>query len=382
MKKEMDEILKQALTPEEEPDFWLNQKILNQVKESDSMKTKNWKKVPAMVLTTILVIAAGSTAAYAAWKYLAPAQAAERIKDSRLTEAFQSADAVYVNEKQSYAGYDIRLFGIVSGKDLSDREITADGEVLSDMTYSVVAVEKLDGTPMTDKSFFISPLISGYDPAVYNAFTLTGGYTSFTEEGVAYFIAECENVEMFADHTIYLCVLDDPLYNSQAYDYDEVTGEITRNDTYQGVNALFELPIDPSKADQKAAAEKVDKINHPVMPDDWEPEETAAERFMSQITPENIDAYAARVESTVQMVTPDEEGVITYEYELSDGSGGDGEQDFDTLFPDGKTGMSKNFSYSYSCSDGSDEPDEVLIHTFALNEDGTVTFAIYKADVK
>lgn len=382
MKKEMDEILKQALTPEEEPDFWLNQKILNQVKESDSMKTKNWKKVPAMVLTTILVIAAGSTAAYAAWKYLAPAQAAERIKDSRLAEAFQSADAVYVNEKQSYAGYDIRLFGIVSGKDLSDREITADGEVLSDMTYSVVAVEKLDGTPMTDKSFFISPLISGYDPAVYNAFTLTGGYTSFTEEGVAYFIAECENVEMFADHTIYLCVLDDPLYNSQAYDYDEVTGEITRNDTYQGVNALFELPIDPSKADRKAAAEKVDKINHPVMPDDWEPEETAAERFMSQITPENIDAYAARVESTVQTVTPDEEGVITYEYELSDGSGGDGEQDFDTLFPDGKTGMSKNFSYSYSCFDGSDKPDEVLIHTFALNEDGTVTFAIYKADVK
>lgn len=158
---------------------------------------------------------------------------------------------------------------------------------------------------------------------------------------------------MFADHTIYLCVLDDPLYNSQAYDYDEVTGEITRNDTYQGVNALFELPIDPSKADQKAAVEKVDKINHPVMPDDWEPEETAVERFMSQITPENIDTYAARVE-----------------------------QDFDTLFPDGKTGMSKNFSYSYSCSDGSDEPDEVLIHTFALNEDGTVTFAIYKADVK
>lgn len=297
MKKEMDEILKQALTPEEEPDFWLNQKILNQVKESDSMKTKNWKKVPAMVLTTILVIAAGSTAAYAAWKYLAPAQAAERIKDSRLAEAFQSADAVYVNEKQSYAGY---------------------------------------------------------NPAVYNAFTLTGGYTSFTEEGVAYFIAECENVEMFADHTIYLCVLDDPLYNSQAYDYDEVTGEITRNDTYQGVNALFELPIDPSKADRKAAAEKVDKINHPVMPDDWESEETAVERFMSQITPENIDAYAARVESTVQTVTPDEEGVITYEYELSDGSGGD----------------------------GSDEPDEVLIHTFALNEDGTVTFAIYKADVK
>jgi len=90
------------------------------------------------------------------------------------------------------------------------------------------------------------------------------------------------------------------------------------------------------------------------MPDDWEPEETAVERFMSQITPENIDAYAARVESTVQTVTPDEEGVITYEYELSDGSGGD----------------------------GSDKPDEVLIHTFALNEDGTVTFAIYKADVK
>ena len=33
MKRDYDKLLKQALTPNEGPDFWLNQKILREVRE-------------------------------------------------------------------------------------------------------------------------------------------------------------------------------------------------------------------------------------------------------------------------------------------------------------------------------------------------------------
>ena len=40
MKKDLDRILKQALTPQEEPDAWLNQNILYRAEEMANMKKK------------------------------------------------------------------------------------------------------------------------------------------------------------------------------------------------------------------------------------------------------------------------------------------------------------------------------------------------------
>ena len=44
MKKQLDELLKYALTPIDEPSFWLNQKILNQVKEQKEMVGKEKRR--------------------------------------------------------------------------------------------------------------------------------------------------------------------------------------------------------------------------------------------------------------------------------------------------------------------------------------------------
>ena len=126
----------------------------------------------------------------------------------------------------------------------------------------MTAIEYADGTPMPDTSedayadlsFFVSPLIKGYDPDWYNMASMNGAYTEFTENGVLYRLTECDNVEIFADHEIYLCVCDGSFYNRQAYRYDEASGEISRNESYDGLNILFSLPIDPAKADPKAAA--------------------------------------------------------------------------------------------------------------------------------
>lgn len=380
MKKDIDSILKQALTPNDEPDFWLNQKILTLMKEEHSMKQKKLRKFAA-VLSLVLVFGIGSVTAVAAWRHLTPDKAAEQGGNQKLADAFLSKDAVSIDETQSYGDYHITLLGIVSGKNISQYLTTADGNIHDDRTYSVVAVENADGTPMPltsddaygQTTFFVSPLISGYNPALYNSSTMTGGYQDIVEDGILYRLSECDNVKIFADHDIYLCVTDSTFYNPDAYIYDEATGQISRNEAYSGVNALFDLPLDASKADPEAAEEYIKSIDSTADSGDDTCEETEIDRWMSQITPENIDEYARRIESTVQVITPDADGAVHYEYEVEGRVSGDGTDYVDNLFPDKKTGMSSAFSYSFS----DDTLDTLVIHTFTWNEDGTVTFAIY-----
>ena len=262
MKKDLDTLLKQALTPTLQPDSRLNQQILRQVKETKTMDRKTIKKIPAAALAAAIVLGAGSVTAYASWKYLAPDTVSEYFKDTKLTHAFQSDNAVTINETQTIGNYRITLLGIISGKDLTKYEHISNGTVCDDRTYSVTAIEYADGRPMPDTmddaysslSFFVSPLIKDYNPADYNISTMRGGYSEFHEDGILYRLTECDNVEIFADHGLYLCVTDTTFYNHKAYHYNETTGEISRNEDYDGLNALFRLPVDASKADPQAAA--------------------------------------------------------------------------------------------------------------------------------
>ena len=84
MKYDMDELLKNALSAKEEPDYWLNQSIIKQIegKENTNMsKTNRRMRIPAIVMLTAAVVVAGSASVYAAWKYLTPQQVAEINKE-------------------------------------------------------------------------------------------------------------------------------------------------------------------------------------------------------------------------------------------------------------------------------------------------------------
>ena len=197
MKRDVDDILKRALTPEEEPDMRLNQKILNKAEEMTRMAKKKRRRgrIPAAVLAACITLAVGSMAVMAAWKYLSPAQMAEELSDKKLADAFLGEDAVPVNETQEYGGYKVTLLGAVSGKNISDYMVTErDGSVRDDMFYAAVAVERADGTPMPDTSddmyndvpFFASTYIRGLDPRFYNMATMGGGYSEFVRDGVQY----------------------------------------------------------------------------------------------------------------------------------------------------------------------------------------------------
>ncbi len=262
MKHDMDQLLQHALSPEKEPDYWLNQKILQKAEETGTMVKKNRKKLMA-VLVAAGTLMIGSLTTFAAWKYLTPDQAAEILfEDEALSKAFQSEDAIGINETQEHGDYRITLLGVVSGKNLSEHTYwDEEGRIQEDRTYIVTAIENADGTPRPDVSdedygmeeFFISPIISGLSPWQYSIMTMGGGYSEDVMDGIQYRLIECDNVDMFADRNLYLCVQSGTFYDNQAYVMDEATGAFSRNESYEGVNALFDLPLDASKADPVAA---------------------------------------------------------------------------------------------------------------------------------
>ncbi len=386
MKSKMDELLRHALFPKEEPDERLNQKILYQAEEMADMAKKRYGRVPAAILAASLTLAIGSTAVFAAWKYLSPAQVAEELNDRKLVEAFQGEDAVSVDETQEYGGYRVTLLGAVSGKNISEY-MPADGKgnVKEDRFYAVVAMERADGVPMPstgedaygDNPLYVSPYIKGLDPKRYSLMNMGGGYSEFVQDGIQYRLLDMENIEIFADKGIYIGVSSGSFYDSDAYNYDESTGEITRNTSYDGVNALFILPLDKSKADPEAAKAFLEEVDNPA--EDEEPMEKTevdilAEEYIKKLTTDNLDEYAERIENTVQICRPDADGAFAYSWELDNGAGSEGIGDLDVSFPDRKPGTCVINGFSYS----EDGLKGMNIETFTLNEDGTVTVAVYR----
>lgn len=387
MSKRLDYILKQSLIPDYEPDLLLNRKIVNQVKEQEQMKIKTKKWIPGIIFSLVIILAAGSGVAYAAYKFLTAEDAVESIGDEKLAFAFSVGDGIEINETQKFQDFDVTLLGIASGENLSEYVTEKNGEILDDRSYIVTAVARTDGGGMPENladtaydnmRFFISPLISGCDPAKINFVSLDGVYTEFVRDGVLYRLTECSNIEIFADRTVYLCVSDQDQngaagYNEMAYRFDANTGEIRRADGYDGVNALFVLPLDKDLADPEAAEKFLSVFEQDrTEVQKYEARQKEADEFMSGITPDNINQYATLIEDSVYVFDADEDEAI-YKYTMPDG-----EQLIRLMirqreFPDGKTGMSERISYF---------PDEegiqsLKIITFTLNEDGSVTASVY-----
>lgn len=387
MKSKIELLLEQALTPMELPKQELNDQILQKVKEKQDMKNnqvryKSRISMAAMATACILILC--SSTAFAVYKYLSPAEAA--TDDDALREAFLSEEAILVNETQESGGYKVTLLGSVAGRNISDfMGMNDNGEVLNNRIYTVVAIEHADGTPMPDTSsddygkeaFYVSHYIRGLDPNVYSLMSKGGGYTAFVKNGIQYRILDMDNIEIFADKGIYVGVSTGTFYDADAYVYHVETGEISRNENYSGVNALFRLPVDESKADSVAAAAYLkafeDTMNQPSKPIEKDAVDLNVDAFMEKLTPENIDEYAVPVESTRQTCTIDKEKMVHYSYKM-DNSEGNGVIAFETLFPNGKIGISPVFNCDYSENGLAD----LCIDVFVLNDDGTVTYTVYQ----
>lgn len=416
--KNLDELLAAALSPDVQPERALNEQILRRAKEEAQMKEemknslkmsgkRSGKRIAVATAIAAAVLVAGGGTTYAAWRYLTPQESAVALKDKKLADAFSGEDAILVNETHTYGDYRTTLIVIVSGEELTDYAMTTGGEVRADRSYWLLAIEHADGTPMPEtcspeygkETFLTSPFIQGLEPWKYNIYTFGGGYSEFVQDGVMYRMAECDNLELFADREVYLCLADENSAGviNKAYNYDETTGKITRNEAYDGCNALFTLPLDAKKADPKKAEsylrslEKTPEEEQAEMDKELEnlPESQRKEieegeaqtealgAFVKTLTVDNIDELCEKVDGSEAVVNVDwtSDWVEFSTAGEAGSSGGMRMSEFKTIFPDDSPRISI-LSYGVS-SGGADGSVSAYISVLRRYEDGTITCVDY-----
>lgn len=224
----------------------------NKIKEDTEMLPG--KKFHITLIAAAVIFALSCTA-FAAYRFLTPYEVATEFKNHKLAEALENMEERFNLEPQVSGDYVFEILGIASGKGLS--QLT---DVDEDKSYVVGMVKRTDGGKRAiSGGVMLTPLISGYEPWNVNAFTLGGGRSEFISEDdlVDYFIFECDNIEVFADHTIYMAIYEMSDEFSMAPDNKIFTynqdGTISFNEGFTKAHALFEIPIDKSKANPEAA---------------------------------------------------------------------------------------------------------------------------------
>lgn len=209
-------------------------------KEKKAMKKVNWRTG----LVAAAVAAVLTVGAYAAVVMLGPQDVARRAGNEVLAAAFESEEAININETQTVGDYNVTLMGIVSGEGLSRMEQLKDA-VAQDNTYAVVAYTRTDGTAITEDipDLTVSPLVEGYAPWELNAWIL-GGYTyTFAQDGTLYYLLECDTIRPYTGSTVYLAVY--PGFHippaAENFAFDAHTGAITVQATADV--AMFTLPL-------------------------------------------------------------------------------------------------------------------------------------------
>ena len=222
-------------------------------KEKTAMKHTSIKRTPIIAAALCLSL---SVTALASWHFRNAASVAEKVAPA-LSKAFADEDATKLNAVRTQDGYIVSLLGITSGEALTE----SDTDLNDTSTYAVVAIAKEDGTPVDSISqpYFVSPLIQGLEPWKYNIASMSGAYNEFTEDGVLYRLIECDDIQLFANKALYLCVTDTPFYENTAFIADE-EGHLSENPSYEGLNVLFDLPLDVNKADPEAAQAYLDAL--------------------------------------------------------------------------------------------------------------------------
>lgn len=340
-----DRLLKQALTSGNEPEEELNQLIINRFKEKTRMKRGHRKRVSIGLLVAIFTLVMSITA-FAVTSFFSPKEIAEHLGDGSLAEAFESKDAIEINQTIASGDYNITLHGIVSGTGLSGFSGSAQ-DVNPERTYAVVSIARVDGSPMPNTSdpeygndqVLVSPLIKGQNPWQVNIWSMSGNYSEIARDGIMYRLIECDGVEIFADRGVYLAVCSDNFINNQTFTYNEETGVISPKADAKGFSVVFDLPLDKSKADPAKAEAYLQELKEPTGNITNDNEEAELANKFEQLKKRIPDGTV--IPESIKEVTYDDNGLINYEYndrvvKLSP----------DMLFAAGQTGLSDVVSIS------------------------------------
>lgn len=384
----MDSLLKSCLHTEQEPDDVLHQKVMQKWKEQSYMKKRKYYKAAAAAAAVIMV---STLSVGAAVRFFTPKEAASELSGKETADLFDSEDAVLINETKEGAQYNYTLLGMTEGKNLL--QMDDEGNTLEkDAFYAVVAISNKDGSDLSIEDFwnsenghFISPLIQGLEPWRYNIASMNGGYSEMEKDGIVYRMINCDKIGYFADRNLYLCISDSAFYETEAYNYDEESGIITRNDNYDGTNLLFHLPIDKSRADAELAEQYLKELENEWNDDsdvdeedeqgsgisnpDAQADYTLYQETFSQ-TPEELETVLTNAGMTIKdkQTVKAEDEAFCFEQALEDG----GANTYVLYKESFKDGWADSMQYSES-----DIEAELEFAVVKLNDDGTATCTFY-----
>lgn len=226
------------------------QKTVGLMKSAAERKERTTMKKPVRILiAAVMIIAVISVTAFAISNLLSARDVAEHFGENKLAESFgqQNYEAETVTDK----GYTVSFLGLVKGERFESESVE------SDCSYYVVSVASEDGSPLSvadGNPLGMSVIIEGYPAWKINTWSLNTSASGMEENGVLYYLYDCENLEIFADKNVYLAV-----YEGFVPGLDIITmnsdGTFDFAKGYNGFKAMFRFPLDPSKADPETANE-------------------------------------------------------------------------------------------------------------------------------
>lgn len=214
----------------------------------------------------------------------------------------------------------------------------------------------------------------GVEWMVANNGTMDVSLCWFVKDGVIYELLDCDNLEMFAGRGVQIGVVDEFCDETEAFSMDKGTGKYSKKSGYTGTNALFDLPLDEKKADEKAAEAYIEKLkNPPADADDGEeiPGNPDYEKYVSDF--EAAKDEAAFLKETAVLISReilkiDKDGMVQFGKEDS-ANGTMYVAEFEKGVPTAGVITGENL-------------DNAVIHMFTVNGDGTATYEAYAPAVK
>lgn len=218
-----------------------------QRKENIMTNKRKPLKIAVLAFAAILIL---SFSAFAAYTLLTSYEVADHFGEKELASLFEESG--FENQTVKGEEYTVTFMGMAPGKEL----YVIDGiETNVNRSYAVWAVYRNDGIPLShldDSPLQFIPVIKGYK--VSALFSLGMSASRFSRDGVLYYLYDYTDLEVFADREVSLVAFEGSFPSSNILTADE-NGNFVYAEGYEGFRGEFELNLDKSKADPKAAEE-------------------------------------------------------------------------------------------------------------------------------
>ncbi len=258
---------------------------------------KTVNKTTKILIAAVLIITILSSSAFAISKLLSAGEVALHFGENQVAQSFDANS--FAAESITDKGYTVRFLGLVKGEKFASEAIK------TDCSYYVVSVAAADGSPLSiadGNPLGMSVIIEGYPAWKNNTWSLNTSATGMEENGVLYYLYNCENLEIFADRNVYLAVYEGMLPGLDIITMNE-DGTFEFAEDYDGFEAMFRIPLDSSKANPEIA----NAILAEYLVDE---SEISSEEYDATESKDALQEYTAETEHAIHATTAAAEELI------------------------------------------------------------------------